>query len=555
LLFKEIISEKISAIINDLFSIDVSAHIEQSKLEKVGDFSTNIAMILAGKLKTKPLDIANKIIERLENADFLENVNVTNPGFINFHVSKKFLNETLCKFYNNFEQLIKINIGENKKYNIEFVSANPTGPLNVVNARAASTGAALANLLKRIGYDVTKEFYINDAGNQIEIFANSVRLRYLELFGEKIDFPPDHYQGEYVIEIAKEIKKRRADKYINLSETEQRAAFKDLAKNIVLEWQKSSLKDYGVEFDVWYSEYDNLHQTGKVMQTLEYLKNNNLTIEEDGAICLNSKKSGDDKNRALLKSNGIPTYFLADLAYHRDKFERGFEYILDLWGPDHHGHIKRTEIGLKMMNLNVNNFKVMIIQQVNFIDNGEHLKMSKRKGQIITLNELMADIPNDVSKFFFLMRNSDSHLDFDIQLAKTESQENPVYYVQYANARIKSIFRKLEEEDARLFQTFKSYKFDNLDKLSADESERELMKIIVIYTDEIKGAALNLQPHRITNYLRKLAAAFHSYYNKISILSENDEQTKLQRLALIDCASKVFVDALKILNISAPEKM
>ncbi len=555
MLFKESINAKLTDIVRELFSLEIQAQIENCKLENAGDFSTNIAMVLSGRLKRNPLEIAGEITRRMESEYFADSVNITKPGFINFRIANKYISDCILKFYSDFDSENKIDIGLGRKYNIEFVSANPTGPLNVVNARAASTGVALANLLSRAGYEVTKEFYVNDAGNQIEKFGNSARLRYLELFGRKIEFPEDHYQGDYVISIAEEIKNRDSDKYLAMPETEQREIFKNLAKAIVLEWQKTALAEYGVEFDVWFSESGQLHKTGKVAETLEYIKSKGLTVDEEGAVCLNSKKAGDDKNRALVKNNGIPTYFLADLAYHKDKFERGFEHILDLWGPDHHGHIKRTEIGLSMMNLDAANFKVMIIQQVNFINNGEQLKMSKRKGQIITLKELMNDIPNDVSKFFFLMRNSDSHLDFDIQLAKTETADNPVYYVQYAYARIKSIFRKFQDETPVEFNKFAEYKFINFSKLGTDDSEIELMKTIAVYIDELKGATVNLQPHRLTNYLRKLAAAFHSYYNKIQILSEPDELTRFERLALIDCASKIFKDALELLNISAPEKM
>nr|HPG30348.1 arginine--tRNA ligase [bacterium] len=405
MLVKEIIEKKISESVKEVFGIEAEVKVENSKLASAGDYSSNIAMVLAGRLKSKPVDVASRLAEKISSYDFAESVNVTNPGFINFRLNRIFLRNQLILMFSNFEEYLKIDIGKNKKYNIEFVSANPTGPLNVVNARAASTGTAIANLLSKIGYSTYKEFYINDAGNQIEIFGNSVRLRYLELFGHNIKFPENHYKGDYVIDIAETIKEIDGDKYLNLSESDQLKIFKDKAKNIVVNWQKQTLEKYNVTFDKWYSEYDELHLTGKVDKTLDMITKQGLSFEEDGAVWLKTKQNGDEKDRALKKNSGIPTYFLTDITYHKDKYDRGFDYLLDLWGPDHHGHIRRTEIALKSLGLSSDNFKVMIIQQVNFIDNGEHLKMSKRKGQIITLNELMNEIPDDVSKFFFLMRN------------------------------------------------------------------------------------------------------------------------------------------------------
>ncbi|MBP7653147.1 arginine--tRNA ligase [Candidatus Dependentiae bacterium] len=559
MLIKEFIGNRISVIIKEIFGIDAEAKIENSKLENAGDYSTNIAMVISGKLKRKPIDTANELASKISEFDFADNTNVTAPGFINFRLNKSFLRNRLVLMSSDFERYIKINIGNNKKYNIEFVSANPTGPLNVVNARAASTGAALANLLNKIGFQTFKEFYINDAGNQIEIFGNSVRLRYLELFGIPIVFPENHYQGDYVIEISKKIKEEDGDKYLKNTECEQKKVFKDRAREIVVNWQKRTLEKYNIYYDKWYSEYNELHLTGKVYDTLEIIKNKDLCYQEEGAVWLKTKQYGDEKDRALKKNNGLPTYFLTDIAYHKDKFDRGFDYVLDLWGPDHHGHIKRTEIALKSMGLNAENFKVMIIQQVNFIDNGEHLKMSKRKGQIITLDELMNEIPDDVSKFFFLMRNSDSHLDFDIQLAKTESNENPVYYIQYAYARIRSIFRKFENENKSRFDNFKIFyeqiRIKGLNIVGNEEEEKELIKTLTIYPEEIKLAALTLQPHRITNYLRKLAGDFHSFYNKLQILNCDNSMNEFERLVLVDCVSKVIKDGLTLLNISSPEKM
>jgi len=546
LLLKEKISNLISKIVEEIFNIKVDVIVENSKISKLGDISSNIAMVLAGKLKQNPFSISEKIKQNLEKNNLFESVNVSKPGFINIKLKKFFLRDNVLEILNNFQEFNKIEYGKNKKYNIEFVSANPTGPLNIVSARAASTGAALANLLKKIGFEVEKEFYVNDAGNQIEIFGSSVKLRYFELFGKKIVFPDNYYQGEYVIKIAQYIKDKYNDELLSLSENDQQTKFKELSKEIVLEWQKKDLENYGIIFDNWYSEFENLHKTNKVSDMLDSIKSKDLTYEKDGAFWFKTTNFGDDKDRILVRSNGTPTYFLADIAYHKDKFDRGFTDLLDLWGPDHHGHIKRTKLALKGMGLNNEKFNVMIIQQVNFINHGEQIKMSKRKGKIISLDELMNDIPNDVSKFFFLMRNSDSHLDYDIELAKTQSNENPVYYIQYAYARICSILKKCEINKNNIV----------LKSLGNDVNEElQLMKTLSYYPDEIKGAGINLQPHRITNYLRKLAGDFHSYYNKVSILKTENEELKNERIALLNATKKIIKDGLEILNISAPEKM
>lgn len=556
MLFKESIATVLQNIINKIYpDFQFEVRIENTKISGLGDFSTNIAMVSAGKLKKKPLDTAQEISEELKKDSVFSDINISNPGFINFRVSSSFLRESLQNLYSNFNSSTKINIGENKRYNVEFVSANPTGPLNVVNARAASVGAAVSNLLSRIGYSVSREYYINDAGTQMEIFGNSVRLRYLELHGIKIDFPDNHYQGEYVIEIVNYIKENFGDIYLHIPEAEQLKIFKIKARELVLQWQKEALEEFGIKFDVWFSEDSELHKSGKIDKIFDTIKNKNLSYESEGAVWLKTKIKGDEKDRALYRGSGSPTYFLGDIAYHKDKFDRGFEYLLDFWGPDHHGHIKRTEIALELLDMKVSNFKVLIIQQINFVNHGEHLKMSKRKGKLVTLQELISEIDKDVCKFFFLMRSNDSHLDFDIGLAKTESSENPVYYVQYAHARACSILEKCKSEYYDIFKNVVIDRCCKFSEIASEPEEIELIKTLLSYLDEIKNSAVSLQPHKLTNYLRKLSSDFHSFYHKHKVMNCENDILKKERIGLIDCCRSVISDALTLLNIRAPEKM
>ncbi len=551
-MIKKLIKEKILQEIKKLFGEvgEIKFEVEKPKKEIFGDYATNAPLVLRGKIKKNPLEIAEKLAERLKNEEIFEKVEPAPPGFVNFWISLNYYLHNLKEIIEKGEEYGRTSIGKGIKVLVEFVSANPTGPLHIGHGRGAGYGDSLARLLEFAGYEVVREYYINDRGTQIDILGNSVYLRAKELKGEKIEFPEDHYRGAYIYEIAKKI----LEKSPTLLEMEKEKALeicKKEAVKLILEEIKKDLEDFRVFFDNWYSEKE-LYKRGKVKQVLEVLKEKELIYEKDGALWFASSRLGDEKDRVLVKSTGEFTYFAGDIAYHYEKFvERKFDICVNVWGADHHGYIPRLRSALKGLGVNPEFLKVILIQMVNLIEGGEIKSMSTRAGEFVTLRELMDDVGVDAVRFVFLSRSPDSPLDFDIDLAKKQSQENPVYYVQYAHARICSVFEKAKEKGIKLPENWQDVDFSFL----KEEAEIKLLKMLEYFKEVIEDSAKSFSPYKITYYLLELASIFHEYYTKHRILLEENMSLTLARLGLCLGCKVVIKTGLYLLGVSAPQKM
>ena len=509
-----------------------------------GDFATNFAMQSARVFHKSPRQIAEVISARIAG-DWLDHTQIAGPGFLNFYLKSNVLYDSFAQILaagEAFGQLPKKDAG---RIQVEYVSANPTGPLHVGHGRGAAAGSARVHLLRAAGYDVESEYYINDAGNQMNILAASVNARYLELLGKEVTFPENGYHGADIIDTAKRIIKKDGDKYLALSEGERLEIFKDLAYKEKLALLKEDLEAFHVTFDNWFSERT-LHPDA-IRAAVEKLKANGNIYEKDGALWLKSTAYGDDKDRVVIRDNGVPTYLAADIAYHDNKYARGFERLINIWGADHHGYVCRVKAAMSALGHDAERLKVLLLQMVALYRDGELVKMSKRTGQSVTLNELMEEVGTDAARYFFLMRSLDSQLDFDLDLAKKKSNDNPVYYIQYAHARIMSIFRQAEEAGLKL-----SAKPEL--SLLTDASEVELIKKIEEYPEEIDRAASDYAPQRIARYAYDIAALFHSFYNKCRIMG-TEPQLAEARLALVTVTAHVIRHSLGILGVSAPEHM
>lgn len=537
------------AIVDGVFSADELPQIilEVPPQKEFGDFATNFAMQAARAAKTNPRVIAQAIVERLQET-WLDKAVIAGPGFINFYLKSDWLYAMLATILTKGEQYGNSQTGNNERVQIEFVSANPTGPLHVGHGRGAAVGSALVNLLKAAGYQAESEFYINDAGNQIDNLAASVNARYLELLGKTVEFPENGYHGQDIVATAQGIINLYGDKYVEIPEQERLAMFKKVALTEKLEALKVDLAAFNVNFDVWFSECL-LHESNALGETCELLQKNGFIYEKDGALWLKSTDYGDDKDRVVIRDNGIPTYLAADIAYHRNKLERGFDQLINIWGADHHGYICRVKAAITAMGYRPEQLEVLIVQMVSLYRDGQLVKMSKRTGQSVTLSELIEEVGTDAARFFFIMRSLDSQLDFDLNLAKSQSNENPVYYIQYAYARIASIFRQLAEGGITL---------DSIDhtKLSllVSECEIDLIKKLGEYEEEIADAAKERAPHRIARYAHDLAGKFHTFYNQCRI-NGVDPELQLARMALVKAVQTTIGHALGVLGISAPDKM
>ena len=523
--------------------------IEVPKDRANGDFSANVAMLLSKEAKMAPRMIAEKLVADMDFKDtYIEKIEVAGPGFINFYLSDDRLYDVIADVESMGERYGSVNDGQGKKVMVEFVSANPTGPMHMGNARGGALGDSMAAVLDFAGYDVTREFYLNDAGNQIEKFAQSLQARYLELCGKEIEFSEDWYQGADIIERAQEFKDKYGDSYVDCDEKDRKDALVKLSlvtneKNMI-----ATLKNYRINYDVWFKE-SSLYENGDIKETIEILKNSGSCYEKDGALWFKSPAE-DDKDEVLVRANGFPTYFTADIAYHRNKFvKRGFDKVIDVWGADHHGHVARMKSAMEAVGVDKDKLEVVLMQLVRLLRNGEVARMSKRSGKAITLDDLLEEIGIDAARFFFNMRNAGSHFDFDLDLAVKQNNDNPVFYVQYAHARICSIIRLLGEQGVVV------PKADNTktNLLSAKE-EHELLRKIAELPDEISASAETLEPARLTRYAIDLATAFHSFYNACHVNVE-DADLKEARLKLIDCARITLSNVLRLLAVSAPEKM
>lgn len=513
--------------------------------KEFGDFATNFAMQSARALHMNPRQIAQAIVANLDCA-YVAKTEIAGPGFINFYLKNDWVYDLLQHILAQGDCYGNLNAPSQEKIQIEFVSANPTGPLHVGHGRGAAVGSALANLMQAAGYNVEREYYINDAGNQMNNLAASVNARYLALFGQEVEFPENGYHGEDIIDTAKRIQKRYGDKFLKLSEAERLEQFRSIALQEKLAALKEDLAAFNVEFDVWFSE-QTLHDANKIKEACDYLLQNGNMYEKDGALWLKSTAYGDDKDRVVIRDNGVPTYLAADIAYHKNKFERGYDRVINLWGADHHGYIARMKAAVTALGYKPEQLEVLILQMVNLFRDGQVVKMSKRTGQSVTLNELIEEVGTDAARYFFIMRSIDSQLDFDLTLAKEHSSDNPVYYVQYAHARICSILKQMAEEGIAIPTQAQ------LDVLK-EEVELDLIKKMGEYPDLIAASARERAPHRIAHYVYELAGLFHSFYNQCRILGVERGQQEA-RLLLVLAVKHVLEHALKILGVSAPEHM
>lgn len=509
-----------------------------------GDFATNFAMQSAKIFRANPRKIAEELKSRI-TADFIDKIEIAGAGFMNFFLKSDVIYLELKNIFDAGENFGQLPPKNNLPIQIEYVSANPTGLLHVGHGRGAAAGSAIVNILRAAGYNVESEYYINDAGNQMENLAKSVNARYVELLGKEISFPENGYHAADIIDTAKNILARDGDKYLSLPENERLKILEDLAYADKLAELKKDLSAFKVDFDVWFSERT-LHPD-KIDSAIKILREKGEIYEQDGALWLNSTKYGDDKDRVVVRENGVPTYLAADIAYHKDKFERGFGTLINLWGADHHGYIARVKAAMSALGFDADNLKILLLQMVSLYRGGELVKMSKRTGESITLRELMEEVGTDAARYFFLMRSIDSQLDFDLDLAKKQSSENPVYYIQYAHARICSIFRQTEEVGLKLDGELK---FD----LMTTDSELALMNKIFEYPEELDKAAAEFAPQRIARYVYDLAAQFHGFYRDCRILGVDAELAKA-RLALVKITAHTIRHALNLLGVSAPESM
>ncbi len=513
--------------------------------KEFGDFASNFAMQSARSLKCNPRIVAQAVIDNLDCA-YVDRAEIAGPGFINFYLKDNWLSDMFANIVKAGENYGNLTAPSKEKIQLEYVSANPTGPLHVGHGRGAAVGSSLANLMKAAGYDVTREYYINDAGNQINNLAASVNARYLEAYGIDVEFPENGYHGHDIIETAERIKRIYGDKFLHMDEDKRIEEFRTIALKEKLAALKEDLEAFNVTYDVWFSE-QTLHDGNKIKEACDLLTERGYMYEKDGALWLKATEHGDDKDRVVIRDNGVPTYFAADIAYHRNKFERGFDRVINLWGADHHGYIARMKAAVGALGYNPDQLEILILQMVSLYRNGELVKMSKRTGQSVTLNELIEEVGTDAARFFFVMRSIDSQLDFDLTLATEKSNENPVYYIQYAHARICSIFRQLKEagieEAAGADYT-----------LLTDQTETELIKKLGEYPELIASAAKERAVHRVAHYVHELAGLFHSFYNQCRILGV-DPELQQARIKLVKATQHVLRHALNILGVSAPERM
>jgi arginyl-tRNA synthetase len=513
-----------------------------------GDFASNLAMTMARAEKKAPRQIAEALVAALGDCDFLSKVEIAGPGFINFTLAPTCWYEVLDEIMAKGARYGLSQVGQGRKVQVEFVSANPTGPLHIGHGRGAATGDAVASVMQAAGYDVQREYYINDAGNQMRTLGLSLFLRYREMCGEKVEFPGDCYQGDYVVALAKEIYAAEGTRYLDLEEDEAIKALGRLGGGRILAGIREDLEAFGITFNNWFSE-QGLFDRSEVAAGLKLLAEKGLTYEKDGATWFRTIDFGDDKDRVLVRSNGDTTYFASDVAYHLEKFGRGFETVIDVWGADHHGYVQRMKAVVNGLGRNPDDLQVILVQLVSLLREGEPVAMSTRSGEFITLQEVVDEVGKDACRFLFLLRRADSQLDFDLEIAKRQSNDNPVYYVQYAHARVCSINRNAAEQGV----VQPKYGAVDLARLTLDE-ELVLAKHLARYPETVIGAAQNREPHKVVYYLQELAAQFHSYYNRQRVLVE-DSATTQARLYLVNSVRTVLANALSLLGVDAPERM
>ncbi len=550
-MIKEIIHNHVTKCLEHLgFSHDKEYTVEIPNNIEHGDFSTNCAMILAKENKKAPKVLAEALIKELKKNKDYKKVEIAGPGFINFHLSPAFFQRIFWDIHEQGESYGVQEFGQGEKILLEFVSANPTGPLNIVSARAAAFGDTLYRVMKRVGYAPAREFYINDAGNQVDILAESLELRLRELQGDKIgDFPYEAYHGEYVKHLAQKLNATEGIRVFMMTEKDRIDHLKEFALTELLEMQRTSLERFDVVFDGWVSE-KTLRAEGVVEEVLSYLTEADCTYEKEDAIWFASSKYGDDKDRVLMKSDGSITYFVPDLAYHLTKIQRGFTTLIDVFGPDHHGYVPRIKAAFQAMGYDDNMLEIIFLQQVNLFESGERVKMSKRAGKIVTMDDLINVVGKDAARYFFIARKANAHLNFDLELALQQNNENPVYYCQYAHARICSIIKKARKD--KLWP--KSFKQELITKLTKPE-ELAIIQKLADLPELLTLIAVHREPHRLSTYLEELAAMIHRYYAKYQIISAKSKDLSHARLLLLDSTKTVMAIVFDLMGISAPEKM
>ncbi len=558
--------------------LKLAIQVTPSKEPSQGDFASNIALMLA-KLADKPArELANLIVTKLSGHDAIDKVEVAGPGFINFFVTSGTSHSVVRQILQQGEDYGRSDLGKGDRIQVEFVSANPTGPLHVGHGRGAAYGATLANLLDYVGFDVQREYYVNDAGRQMDILATSTWLRYLELCGVEIPFPSNGYQGDYVWDIAATIHRENGERFQRssdqvmakvsvdapegdkekhiddlianaktlLGEADYRIVF-DLVLNTLVDVIRSDLHAFGVDYDEWFSERS-LADAGQVESAIQRLTDNGHMYQKDGAWWFRSTDFGDEKDRVVKRDNGQTTYFASDIAYHMNKFERGFDRVINIWGADHHGYITRVKASLSALGYDADRLEIQLVQFANLYENGARISMSTRSGEFVTLRQLREDVGLDAARFFYVMRKADQHMDFDLDLAREQSTDNPVYYLQYAHARICSVKRQCDERGLSL-----SLQEANLNRLE-NSHEQQLIKQLCLYPERVQDAAMRREPHIVVNYLRDLANQFHSWYNAHQFIVD-DVELREARIALASAIRQVLQNGLNLMGVSAPEKM
>ena len=558
-----------------------SALVERTRDRTHGDFATNMAMVLAKQAKRNPRELAQLLLDALPESELVVKTEIAGPGFINFFVSDAAYATVIAQVLEQSSSYGKSQVGAGQKVLMEYVSANPTGPLHVGHGRGAAYGAATASLLKAAGYQVHREYYVNDAGRQMDILAASVWLRYLDLCGEEVTFPSNGYQGDYIWDIAATLHREQQDTFRHPIATvlegvpadepdggdkelhidgiiEQArtllgtALYKQVhgaALEAILGGIRQDLLEFGVEYDEWFSE-QSLMDDQTVDQAIEKLQGTGDIYEEKGALWFRSTAYGDEKDRVVVRDNGLKTYFASDIAYHMNKLQRGYDKMIDIWGADHHGYVPRVRAALSAMGEEPDTLEVLLVQFASLFRGGEKVQMSTRSGSFVTLRELRQEVGDDAARFFYVLRKSEQHMDFDLDLAVSQSSENPVYYIQYAHARIHSVMRQLQEKG----MSWDQEEGLNSQNLLTEEHEKSLMVAISRYPELLEGAALQREPHQLAHYLRDLAHELHTYYNSHHFIVE-DQALRNARLTLINAARQVFVNGLTVLGVSATEEM
>lgn len=520
--------------------------IEIPKDKNHGDYSTNLAMQLTRILHTNPKNIAQEIVEHLNKEDAsIEKIEIAGPGFINLFLKKDAMTSIIKEIIDEGDDYGRSDYGQGTRINVEFVSANPTGDLHLGHARGAAIGDSICRIMDEAGYDVTREYYINDAGNQMINLAKSLYARYLQLFGIDKALPEDGYHGEDIIEIAKGLKEDYGNQYVNCDEETALKFFRQQGCNHELQKIKDILNEYRVSYDVWFSE-TSLYEEDKVEEAINKLREGGYTYEKEGALWFRSTTFGDDKDRVLIKRDGSYTYLTPDIAYHSNKLSRGYDYLVDLLGADHHGYINRMKAAIQALGYNADQLNIDIMQMVRMVENGEVVKMSKRTGNAITIKDLIDEIGVDATRYFFVSKAGSSTFDFDLGLAKSKSNENPVYYAQYAHARMCSVLNKAKAYNISITDHY---------ELLTHDKEIELVKHLNEFRNEVIDSAKTRSPHKIANYIQKLAQLFHTFYNDCYVIDEENLELSSQRLSLVKASQITLKNALNLIGVSAPEKM